>query len=203
MIDRRNELFLSIISALTLTACLLSSLAYAQEITNVDFKVTGSTVKITFDVTACSGTEDYDVKVSLGLDGKLAAIERGLSGDLEHVACGSSNIIMWDVLSDRSELKGSVYFGVEIVRTHPTVPEESPIVYEPDDDRAAGAVPNGNRDTSYPSGQTVHGAPPRFFQVAPWIALELARAAFLTQAYHNMVLPRRIGPVPYQTRRRR
>ena len=122
----------------------------------------------------------------LGYDGDLREINRGLSGDLEHVACGASNIIMWDVLTDRQELQGPIFFAVEILRTHPIAAEDSPIAYESDDGKPAGAVPHGDPGAIYPTDQSAHVAPPRFFQVAPWIVLEVARVALLAHGYRDI-----------------
>jgi len=199
---QKNTSSLRLIFLVTLAACLVPSISRAQEITHVDFEVTGPTVKISYDVTACSGNEDFDVRLLLGHDGELREIKRGLSGDLEHVACGSSNIILWDVLSDREELKGPIFFAVEIIRTHPIVTEESPIVYEFDDGKPAGAVPHGDPKAIYPPDQSAGVAPLRFSQVAPWIALELARVALLSRGYRDIVLQKKyIGPIPARRRR--
>jgi len=103
---------------LILTACVTSHLSYSQKITNVDFEVIGNTVKINYDIYECYDDKTYDVKLSLGREGELIEISRGLSGDIKNVPCGSSKVILWDVLSERSELKGRIYFGVEIERIH-------------------------------------------------------------------------------------
>jgi hypothetical protein len=103
---------------LILTACVTSHLSYSQKITNVDFEVIGNTVKISYDINGCSESKNYDIKLSLGREGELTEISHGLSGDLKNVPCGSSKVILWDVLSDRTELKGRVYFAVEIQRIH-------------------------------------------------------------------------------------
>ena len=109
----RNVTFL-----LLLTAVLFSQPSHAQKISNVDFEVTGSTVKVSYDITGCSGDENYDIKLLLGKDGKLIDITNGLSGDVKKVPCGSSNMILWDVLSSREELKGRIFFVVEIQGIH-------------------------------------------------------------------------------------
>ena len=87
----------------------------------MDFEVINNTVKITYDIGGCSGDKNYDIRLLLGKDGKLTEISSGLSGDIESVPCGSSNTILWDVLSDRPELKGRIYFAVEVQRTHSTM----------------------------------------------------------------------------------
>ena len=106
---------------LILFACVAAHLSYSQKITNVDFEVTGNTVRVNYDITGCSENEIYDIKLSLGIDGELTKITRGLSGDVKDVQCGSSRVILWDVLSDRDELRGSVYFAVEIERIRRTI----------------------------------------------------------------------------------
>jgi hypothetical protein len=106
---------------LILTACLFSHVSHSQKITNVDFEVTGNIVKISYDIDGCSGDKNYDIRLLLGKDGKLTEISHGLSGDIENVPCGSSNTITWDVLSDRQELTGRIYFAVEVQRWHSTM----------------------------------------------------------------------------------
>jgi hypothetical protein len=206
MSDGRNDIsFLRLAYLIALAGCLVPCISRGQQITHVDFEVTGSTVKITYDVTSCSANEDFDVRLSLGQNGELSEIKRGLSGDIEHVACGSSNLIVWDVLADRAELKGPISFTVEILRTHPIInTDEYPIAaYEPEDGRSAGAIPYGDPTTTYAPRQSPYVAPPRFFQVAPWIVLEVARAAMLARGHTRAVLQGRIGPAFPQPRRHR
>jgi len=206
MSDGRNDIFfLRFAYLITFAGCLVPCFSRGQQITHVDFEVTGSTVKITYDLTSCSANEDYDIRLSLGQNGELSEIKRGLSGDIEHVACGSSNLIVWDVLADREELKGPISFTVEILRSHPIInTDEYPIAaYEAEGDRSAGAVPYGDPTTTYTPRQSPYVAPPRFFQVAPWILLEVARAAMLSRGHTNVVLQRHPGPLFPQPRRHR
>ena len=103
---------------LILTACLSSHLSYSQKITNVDFEVIGNTVKISYDIDGCSGDKNYDIRLSVGKDGELTEISRGLSGDIKNVPCGPSNIILWDVLSDRQRTKGpDLFWGRDSTNT--------------------------------------------------------------------------------------
>ncbi|MEJ1240263.1 hypothetical protein WBG78_19130 [Chryseolinea sp. T2] len=108
---------------LAFAASLIPIVSYSQKITNVDFEVVGDKVDITYDIEDCSGDKTYDLRVMLGMDGQLMEIERGLKGDVESVDCGSSKRITWDVLSDREELAGKIYFAVEIYRTHNVIVE--------------------------------------------------------------------------------
>jgi hypothetical protein len=117
----RTSLPRNVTSLLILTACLLSHVSHSQKITNVDFEVIDNAVKITYDIDGCSGDKNYDIRLLLGKDGKLTEISSGLSGDIENVPCGNSNTILWDVLSDRHELKGRIYFAVEVRRMHSTM----------------------------------------------------------------------------------
>lgn len=190
-----------------LATCLFPSISLAQEITNVDFTVNESKVEITYDITACSGNEDYDVRLFLGQDGALLEIKQGLSGDLEHVTCGSSNMIVWDVLSDREELKGPIFFAVEILRVHPVVTDEYPIAY--DDERPAGAVPYGNSDSSPAMARQprpkAYLAPFGIFQLGAWIAFEQTRAVIHSHHRPNVVFQKRPSPAapdPKRTRQR-
>ena len=129
MRNGRNHTFpCNVTLMLILTASLASHLCYSQKITNVDFEVLGSTVKITYNIDGCSDDETYDVKLSLGEDGNLAEIVRGLSGDVKNVRCGSSRTILWDVLSDRDELQGRIYFAIEIQRVHGKIEKPATIV---------------------------------------------------------------------------
>ena len=209
MNERRNDItFSRLIHLLTLVGCLHPFISRAQEITHVDFTVTGSTVKITYDITSCSGNEDYDIRVLLAHDGDVSEIKRGLSGDIEHVGCGSSNVIVWDVLSDREELKGPIFFSVEILKTHPIITEDGPIAYEPDDNSPAGVVPY--RDPAadpietYPSPrQRAYVAPLGLFQIASWILFEQARAAIIAHGRPNAILQGRSVPAFPQRKRQR
>ena len=199
MNERRNGITISrLIHLVILVGCVYPFISHAQEITHVDFTVNGSTVKITYDITTCSGNEDYDIRVLLAHDGNLSEIKRGLSGDIEHVGCGSSNIIVWDVLSDREELKGSIFFSVEILRAHPIITEESLIADEPDDDGPDGLVPYGDPladpIVTYPSRQRAYAAPLGLFQVASWILFEQARAAIHAHGRPNAIIQGRSMP---------
>jgi len=100
------------------TALICPPFSHAQKISNVDFQVIENSVRISYDIGECSGEKTYDLKLSLGHDGKLTEITRGVSGDIEDVSCGSSKMIIWDVLSERSELKGRIYFVIEIEKIH-------------------------------------------------------------------------------------
>lgn len=182
---------------ITLFAGCFYSAAHAQEISQVDFTVHGSRVEITYDITACSGEEDYNVRLLLGHHGSLSEIKRGLSGDLEHVPCGSSNVIVWDVLSDRAELSGSIFFVVEISGRH-VVTDDYPIANEGDDEQAAGAVPYGDPgqeapETYRPQPRAVH-LPPGILSLASWIAFEHARAAILSHGRPTVVFRKPAGP---------
>lgn len=208
MSGRSDTSFLRLIFVTILATCLSPSISHAQEIAGVDFTVNGSRVEITYDIVACSGSEDYDVRVFLGQDGDLLEIKQGLRGDLEHVTCGSSNTIVWDVLSDREELKGPVFFAVEILRTHPVVfTEEYPIAYEDDRDRSAGSVPYGDAGPGSPDTylrqQRTFLALARILQFGAWIASEQTRAAIRSHGRPHVVFEKRSGTaVPQRTRQR-
>lgn len=116
---RRNHTsYLRVTFALTFAPVLFINLSHAQKITNVDFQVIDNRVKISYDISDCNGGKSYDIRLSLGKDGKVTTITNGLSGDIKKVPCGSSNSITWDVLSDREELTGRIYFVVEVERIH-------------------------------------------------------------------------------------
>jgi hypothetical protein len=117
----------SVTLMLIFSACLSSRLSYSQEISNVDFEVIGGTVKINYDISGCSGNKNYDIKLSLGSEGELTELSQGLSGDIKNVPCGSSGVIVWDVLSDRSELNGPIYFVVE---AQPIIHQKIPQVHQ-------------------------------------------------------------------------
>lgn len=181
-------------------------------------------MNITYNITDCSGSEDYDVRLFLRQNGDLTEIKCGLSGDIEHVTCGSSNTIVWDVLNDREELKGPIFFAVEILRTHPLATDESPIAYESGDSRRDGAVPYGDpaddesesypRQNTYPQQnsyprQNVYPPPFGFFQLGARIAFEQARAAILSHGRPTVIFQKPSGSSgswgsssPQRTRRR-
>jgi hypothetical protein len=102
----------------------MTSLCFSQKVSHVDFDVVGNSVQIRYDIDDCGSDKTYDVRVFLGRDGEMTEIRRGLNGDVENVSCGSSKAITWDVLSDREELAGRVYFAVEIYRTHPVTTKD-------------------------------------------------------------------------------
>jgi hypothetical protein len=115
-----------------LIVCVTAYASFSQEIRNVDFDVAGSSVRISYDITGCSGGKTYDLKLFLGTDGELIEISQGLSGDLKGVTCGSSRMILWDVLSERDELKGRVYFTVVIHRIREEIQVIPEKIEEPD-----------------------------------------------------------------------
>ncbi len=155
---------------LILTATVTSHLSYSQKITNVDFEVIGNTVKISYDIDGCSEDKNYDIKLWLGREGELTEISHGLSGDIKDVPCGSSRVILWDVLSDRNELKGQVYFAVEIQRIHHVTQQ---IQKEIQEDQTTNEAKDGRRrswraDKGYVGGSIGLFAPHQTYTTAPY-----------------------------------
>ena len=188
---------------------LAPDLSLAQEITNVDFTVNGSKVEVTYYITACPGNEAYDVRLFLGHEGELTEIKQGLRGDLKQVTCGSSNVIVWDVLSDREALEGPVFFAVEILRAHPVVNTDDYIIAdEKTDEGSFGTVPYGDPDSgpvvTYRRHPTAYLAPFGIFQLGARIAFEQARAAILARVRPNVIVfPKHSGSIPKVPQRTR
>lgn len=155
--------FQAILSVCTLHLC------YSQKISNVDFEVIGNTVRINYDIAACSEDETYDIKLMLGSNGELTEISRGLSGDIKDVPCGSSKLILWDVLSDRDDLQGQVYFAVDIGQVHRIIHE--PAVTQENDtdfDRKAWARRSWKADKGYVGGSIGLFAPNQNYSMTPY-----------------------------------
>jgi hypothetical protein len=156
---------------LLLTVCATSNLSYSQKITNVDFEVVGNTVRINYDIEGCSDNKNFDIKLLLGNDTELTEITRGLSGDVKDVACGSSKAILWDVLSDRDELRGRIYFSVEIHRVYEVINEPN---YEDDQesetvfDRKAWSRRSWKADKGYVGGSVGLFAPYQNYSHTPY-----------------------------------
>jgi len=157
---------------LILAASVTSHLSYSQKITNVDFEVIGNTVKIGYDISGCSEDKTFDIKLSLGRDGELMEISRGLSGDVKDVTCGSSKVILWDVLSDRNDLQGQVYFAVEIHRIHHVPQQIQEEVQESeridDDDDKEWRRRSWKADKGYVGGSVGLFAPYQNYTNAPY-----------------------------------
>lgn len=99
---------------------------YSQKITNVDFDVSDNRIIISYDLIDCPGNETYDIKLYLYQEGKISRIQNGLSGDIIHVSCGQYQTILWEVLTDRNELKGNVHFEVRIGDKHRVKVKKTP-----------------------------------------------------------------------------
>ncbi|HEX6893591.1 MAG TPA: hypothetical protein VF141_22925, partial [Chryseolinea sp.] len=128
----------------------------------------------TYDIAGCSQDENYDVKLSLGSEAGLDEITRGLSGDIKEVPCGSSRVILWDVLSDRDELKGQIYFAVEIQRIH-HVPQpmqekdqEVETIDDDDEDNKEWRRRSWKADKGYVGGSVGLFAPYQSYSNAPY-----------------------------------
>jgi hypothetical protein len=155
---------------LALAACATSHLSYSQKITDVDFEVAGNTVKIYYDINGCAEDESYDLTLSLGNNGELTEISHGLSGDVRDVPCGSSKVILWDVLADRDELKGQVFFAVEIQRVHRQPPpiQEEVRESEPIDDNKEWRRRSWKADKGYVGGSIGLFSPYQSYTAAPY-----------------------------------
>lgn len=166
---RNHDSFLCL--TLILAACFSSRFAYSQRIDNVDFEVQGNTVKINYDIHGCSGQQSYDIRLSVSQNGVLTEITRGLSGDVKDVWCGSSKVILWDVLSDRDELKGSISFVVEVVPAHKVIREpayEEVDKADDDFDRKEWARKSWKGDKGYVGGSIGLFAPYQSYSATPY-----------------------------------
>lgn len=93
--------------------------AYSQKVENVDFTVKDNVVVITYDLTNCPTRESYDIELTIINDNNtIKAIS--ITGDIKKVSPGKNKRIEWNVLSDKSELKGQIQIMVEIEHTYST-----------------------------------------------------------------------------------
>jgi len=92
---------------------------YSQNIKNVDFSLNENKITVTYDLFDCASDKAYDIKLFY-FDGSRYAEATSVTGNLYKELCGSDKSIIWDVLNDRSELKGSIHVEVRIVKTYST-----------------------------------------------------------------------------------
>lgn len=125
--------------------------SYCQKITNVDFGIFDNTIRISYDLIECPANETYDIELYLYAEGKLRQIQQGLSGDIKQVSCGwLKKTILWEVLSDRNELKGNIHFEVRIGDKHRIKVKKTPSFKEWKFDKGyigasiGGFIPYGN-----------------------------------------------------------
>jgi hypothetical protein len=93
---------------------------YSQQIENVDFTVTKDNIMIvTYDLTNGRYKELYDIKLTV-VYGNSIIVPVSVAGDISKVSAGNNKKIEWNVLTDKSEIKGKIQAVVEISRTHST-----------------------------------------------------------------------------------
>jgi hypothetical protein len=98
---------------------LLTTSLFSQSIVNVDFEVKNNWIKISYDLVNCPTQHEYDIKVKVINEDKLI-IPTAIIGDLYKVTPGKGKKIEWDVLQDKSDLKGNIEILVEIGRSYST-----------------------------------------------------------------------------------
>jgi hypothetical protein len=92
---------------------------YSQRIENVDFTVRNNIVIVQYDLVNSPSSKIYDIKLEIISNGNNI-IPTSLSGDLKKVNPGTNKRIVWDVLADLTDLKGSLQIAIEITRTYST-----------------------------------------------------------------------------------
>lgn len=93
---------------------------YSQNIKNVDFSINENKITVTYDLFDCASDKAYDIKLFY-FDGSRYAEATSVTGNLYKELCGSDKSITWDVLNDRSELKGNIHVEVRIAKTYSTI----------------------------------------------------------------------------------
>ena len=91
----------------------------AQEIKNIDFTVKNNVITVTYDLVNCPRKEKYDVKLEIKLNG-TSYFPKTITGDLKKIEEGKNKEIQWDVLKDKTELKGSLQAEIAILQTYST-----------------------------------------------------------------------------------
>ena len=97
----------------------------AQQVQNVDFIVKDNILVVSYDLVGCLPKQLHDIKLSIICDGKTVDAV-SLSGDLKKVSCGTSKKIEWNVLNDKTELKGKTQVTISISKTYSTKVEGGP-----------------------------------------------------------------------------
>ncbi len=102
---------------LTSTLILFSTLATAQQVSNIDFTQGGKTIKITYDLLG-ETSQSYEVKVWYTTDegqnwhGPLQYV----SGDVgKNQKPGYTKTMVWDVLKEMDKLTAYIDFKIEVV----------------------------------------------------------------------------------------
>ncbi len=106
-------------SVLTILFILGNFCAYSQEIENVDFTVKDNVVVITYDLVNCPSSESYDIELKIISDNN-AIKPNSITGDIKKVSAGKNKQIEWNVLNDKTDLKGQIQVMVEITHTYST-----------------------------------------------------------------------------------
>lgn len=91
---------------------------FSQKIENVDFKLVGNVVTVTYDLV--DGAEDYsyDVDIKFKLLNGQVKVPHNAYGDLNGVYPGKNKQIIWDVIADKQEIIGEASAIVRIVKSH-------------------------------------------------------------------------------------
>jgi len=115
----------------------------------VDFSVQENRVIVNYDLVDCPYNEKYDIRLYFS-DSNRSTEVLSTSGDVKQVSCGRYKSIIWDVLSDKSELKGNIQFEVKISKKYSVKVKKTPSFKEWKFDRGyigasiGGFVPYGD-----------------------------------------------------------
>ncbi|MEI8278605.1 MAG: hypothetical protein WCG87_02510 [Bacteroidota bacterium] len=103
----------------------VAAISYSQNIENVDFKINGSKIIVTYNLVNSGSKYNYDKSdylFDIGIRFKDETgneiVPKNPSGDLIRVNYGNNKTIVWDVLGDNQEIKGTFSVVLEIVKTH-------------------------------------------------------------------------------------
>ena len=112
---------LFILFLLLFSIAMMDSEICAQTLTNVDFTTKGDQIEITYDLIDGTKGEKYDIDVYLikKTDKPIRTkLTTGLTGDLTGTEGGLHKLIIYDVLTDRDQLDGTIQFELRISKTH-------------------------------------------------------------------------------------
>lgn len=105
----------SVLINLFILCCFCS---YSQQIENVDFTVKDNVVVVTYDLVNCPSRESYDIELKIISDNTIKP--NSITGDLKKVSAGKNKKIEWNVLDDKSDLKGQIQVILEIEHAYST-----------------------------------------------------------------------------------
>lgn len=93
---------------------------YGQRIENVSFKVDDNKIIVSYDLVNCPTYGLYDINLSFIDESNKVIQPYVVKGDIVKVRSGKYKTIEWDVLKDKSDIKGNIQAIVEVKRSYST-----------------------------------------------------------------------------------